>query len=110
MSHTAPAPTIGDAVRGAALHATLIDVWVTDSATRPSEHGTHIIDPCHAVPPHSPAHTAPLPIWPPTPPTLSAPSRQTTPCFPIAPTTPSPRMSVAPTEPRSVSPASSACH
>src|SRR6266851_3260550 len=72
MAHTAPAAMIGEAVRGAARHATLIDVCVTDRATSPSEHGTHTVGPSHAVPPHAPAHTARLAIWPPTPPSWSA--------------------------------------
>src|SRR5207245_11615901 len=69
IAHTAPAATIGDATRGgAAFHATVMDDAVSDSATSPSVHGTHTIDPDQAVPPNAAEHTDRLASWPPTPP------------------------------------------
>src|SRR2546427_7214278 len=76
IAHTTPAATIGDATRGgAAFHATVMDDAVSDSATSPSVHGTHTIDPDHAVPPNAAEHTDRLAIWPPIPPSWSAFSR-----------------------------------
>src|SRR4029077_1977449 len=58
IAQTAPAAMIGEPSRGdGAFHAMLNEVWLTDSATRPSAHGTSIIGPDQAVPPHAPAQT-----------------------------------------------------
>src|SRR4029077_6447667 len=107
IAHTGPAAMIGEPSRGdGAFHAMLNEVWLTESATRPSAHGTSIIGPDQAVPPHAPAQTFALAIWPPTPPSWAARRRYATPSLPTATTTPRDGSSVAPTEPRSVSPAS----
>src|SRR4029077_10114059 len=80
-------------------------VRLTESATRPSVHGTNTVAPDHAVPPKAPEQTGTRATWPPTQPSWSACTRYAPPCFPTLTTTPSEGSRVSPNDPRSVSPA-----
>src|SRR6266480_1199236 len=77
----------------------------TETAYKPSLHGTKTIDPSHAVPPHAPLQTRRLASWPPIPPRAPIRNRYPTPSLPITKTPPTDGRSAAPVDPRSTSPA-----
>src|SRR3989442_12480556 len=73
IAHTAPAETMGEPSWGRGVRqATEREVGVTESAYKPSAHGTKTVESSHADPPQAPEHTRRLATWPPIPPSAPA--------------------------------------
>src|SRR5256885_4157760 len=106
IANGAPAAVTGGARVGRpTCHATCIELAPTETAYKPSLHGTKTIDPSHAVPPHAPLQTRRLASWPPIPPRAPIRSKYPTPSLPITKPRSIDGINATPVDPRSTSPA-----